>query len=78
MIDTPTVADMLEDRPELMADIAKQQPIKRFGRAKEIAAAGLWFCSPAADTAAQFRSRFDTWAVTCDNAPAGVGVSAGL
>lgn len=47
-IDTPMVADMLEGPAEAMAEIMKQQPIGRLGRADEIAAAVLWPCSPAA------------------------------
>ncbi|MFE4772937.1 SDR family oxidoreductase [Streptomyces sp. NBC_01474] len=48
VIDTPMVADMLEGQAEAMAEIMKQQPIGRLGRAEEIAAAVLWLCSPAA------------------------------
>ena len=48
VIDTPMVADMLEGQAEAMAQIMKQQPIGRLGRADEIAAAVLWLCSPAA------------------------------
>jgi NAD(P)-dependent dehydrogenase (short-subunit alcohol dehydrogenase family) len=42
------VADMLEGQAEAMAEITRQQPIGRLGRADEIAAAVLWLCSPAA------------------------------
>jgi NAD(P)-dependent dehydrogenase (short-subunit alcohol dehydrogenase family) len=48
VIDTPMVSDMLEGQAEAMAEIMKQQPIGRLGRAEEIAAAVLWLCSPAA------------------------------
>ncbi|MFJ8495248.1 glucose 1-dehydrogenase [Streptomyces sp. NPDC094038] len=48
VINTPMVADMLEGQAEAMAEIMKQQPIGRLGRADEIAAAVLWLCSPAA------------------------------
>ncbi|MFJ4633156.1 glucose 1-dehydrogenase [Streptomyces sp. NPDC088847] len=48
VIDTPMVADMLEGQAEAMAEIMKQQPIGRLGRADEIAAAVLWLCSPGA------------------------------
>ncbi|MER6077366.1 glucose 1-dehydrogenase [Streptomyces sp. NPDC001833] len=48
VIDTPMVADMLEGQAEAMAEIIKQQPIGRLGRADEIAAAVLWLCSSAA------------------------------
>jgi NAD(P)-dependent dehydrogenase (short-subunit alcohol dehydrogenase family) len=48
VIDTPMVADMLEGQAEAMAEIMRQQPIGRLGRADEIAAAVLWPCSPAA------------------------------
>jgi len=47
-IDTPMVADMLEKQKDAMAEIMKQQPIGRLGRADEIAAAVLWLCSPGA------------------------------
>ncbi len=47
-IDTPMVAEMLEGQAEVMAEIMKQQPIGRLGRAEEVAAAVLWLCSPAA------------------------------
>jgi NAD(P)-dependent dehydrogenase (short-subunit alcohol dehydrogenase family) len=47
-IDTPMVADMLTGQDEAMAEILKQQPIGRLGRAEEVAAAVLWLCSPAA------------------------------
>lgn len=47
-IDTPMVADMLEGQADAMAEILKQQPIGRLGRAEEVAAAVLWLCSPAA------------------------------
>jgi NAD(P)-dependent dehydrogenase (short-subunit alcohol dehydrogenase family) len=47
-IDTPMVADMLENQKDAMAEIMKQQPIGRLGRADEIAAAVLWLCSPSA------------------------------
>lgn len=46
VIDTPMVADMLEGQAEAMAEIMRQQPIGRLGRADEIAAAVLWPCSP--------------------------------
>jgi NAD(P)-dependent dehydrogenase (short-subunit alcohol dehydrogenase family) len=48
VIDTPMVADMLESQADAMAQIMKEQPIGRLGRADEIAAAVLWLCSPAA------------------------------
>ncbi|MER7399105.1 glucose 1-dehydrogenase [Streptomyces sp. NPDC000151] len=47
-IDTPMVADMLESQADAMAEILKQQPIGRLGRAEEIAEAVLWLCSPGA------------------------------
>jgi NAD(P)-dependent dehydrogenase (short-subunit alcohol dehydrogenase family) len=47
-IDTPMVADMLANQADAMAEILKEQPIARLGRADEIAAAVLWLCSPAA------------------------------
>jgi NAD(P)-dependent dehydrogenase (short-subunit alcohol dehydrogenase family) len=48
VIDTPMVADMLGRQAGAMAEIMKEQPIGRLGRADEIAAAVLWLCSPAA------------------------------
>ncbi|MEU2268599.1 glucose 1-dehydrogenase [Streptomyces olindensis] len=48
VIDTPMVADMVENQAEAMAGILKEQPIGRLGRADEIAAAVLWLCSPGA------------------------------
>jgi NAD(P)-dependent dehydrogenase (short-subunit alcohol dehydrogenase family) len=48
VIDTPMVADMLEGQADAMAEIMKEQPIGRLGRADEIAAAVLWLCSPGA------------------------------
>jgi NAD(P)-dependent dehydrogenase (short-subunit alcohol dehydrogenase family) len=48
VIDTPMVGDMLKSQADAMAEIMKDQPIGRLGRADEIAAAVLWLCSPAA------------------------------
>jgi NAD(P)-dependent dehydrogenase (short-subunit alcohol dehydrogenase family) len=47
-IDTPMVSAMLEKQKDAMAEIMKQQPIGRLGRAEEIAASVLWLCSPGA------------------------------
>ena len=47
------VADMLANQADAMAEIMKEQPIGRLGRADEIAAAVLRLCSPGC----QFRSR---------------------
>lgn len=47
-IDTPMVQDMLKGQAGAMAEILKEQPVGRLGRADEIAAAVLWLCSPAA------------------------------
>ncbi|MFG2409547.1 glucose 1-dehydrogenase [Streptomyces brevispora] len=47
-IDTPMVSSMLESQADAMAEILKQQPIGRLGRAEEIAQAVLWLCSPGA------------------------------
>ncbi|MDA3627629.1 SDR family oxidoreductase [Saccharopolyspora sp. WRP15-2] len=46
VIDTPMVADMVENQAEAMAGIIKEQPIGRLGRVDEVAAAVLWLCSP--------------------------------
>ncbi|MFS8144953.1 glucose 1-dehydrogenase [Rhizobium sp. BR 249] len=48
VIDTPMVQEMLDGQSDAMAEIMKQQPIGRLGRAQEVAAAVLWLCSPAA------------------------------
>jgi NAD(P)-dependent dehydrogenase (short-subunit alcohol dehydrogenase family) len=40
--------DMMETQADAMAEILKEQPIGRIGRADEVAAAVLWLCSPAA------------------------------
>lgn len=47
IIETPMVSGMLESQPEAMADLMKEVPIGRLGRAEEIADAVLWLCSPA-------------------------------
>jgi NAD(P)-dependent dehydrogenase (short-subunit alcohol dehydrogenase family) len=52
VIDTPMVADMLASQAGAMAEIMKEQPIGRLGRADEIAAAVLWLCSPGASLVA--------------------------
>ena len=46
IIETPMVSGMLETQPELMAELMKEVPIGRLGRAEEIADAVLWLCSP--------------------------------
>ncbi|MFE5687701.1 SDR family oxidoreductase, partial [Streptomyces sp. NPDC056512] len=48
VINTPMVADMVENQAEAMAEIIKEQPIGRLGSADEVAAAVLWLCSPGA------------------------------
>jgi NAD(P)-dependent dehydrogenase (short-subunit alcohol dehydrogenase family) len=48
VIETPMVAEMLASQAGAMAEIVREQPIGRLGRADEIAAAVLWLCSPAA------------------------------
>jgi NAD(P)-dependent dehydrogenase (short-subunit alcohol dehydrogenase family) len=48
VVETPMVAGMLEGQAEAMAEIIKQQPIGRLGRADEVAVAVVWLCSPAA------------------------------
>jgi NAD(P)-dependent dehydrogenase (short-subunit alcohol dehydrogenase family) len=52
VIDTPMVADMLASQAGAMAEIMKEQPIGRLGRADEIAEAVLWLCSPGASLVA--------------------------
>jgi NAD(P)-dependent dehydrogenase (short-subunit alcohol dehydrogenase family) len=48
IVETPMVSDMLVSQPEAMAALMKEQPIGRFARPEEIAAAVLWLCSPGA------------------------------
>src|SRR3954453_8109163 len=48
VIDTPMAAGMTQDRPEAMAEVLRDQPIGRLGRAAEVAAAALWLASSAA------------------------------
>ena len=47
IIETPMVAGMLNSQPEAMAELMKEVPMGRLGRADEIADAVLWLCSPA-------------------------------
>ena len=46
VIDTPMSSDMIENQPEAMREIMRDQPIGRPGRPDEVAAAALWLCSP--------------------------------
>lgn len=48
VIHTPMAQDMIENQPESMAAVMRDQPIGRPGRPEEVAAAVLWLCSPAA------------------------------
>jgi NAD(P)-dependent dehydrogenase (short-subunit alcohol dehydrogenase family) len=48
VIDTPMSSDMIENQPDAMKEIMRDQPIGRPGRPDEVAAAALWLCSPAA------------------------------
>ena len=45
VIDTPMSSDMIENQPEAMREIIRDQPIGRPGRPDEVAAAALWLCS---------------------------------
>jgi NAD(P)-dependent dehydrogenase (short-subunit alcohol dehydrogenase family) len=47
VFDTPMLDKMKAAKPEVMYEIAAQQPIGRLGRPEELAAAVLWLCSPA-------------------------------
>jgi hypothetical protein len=46
IIDTPMVAGMLVSEEAVMKEMMKDVPIRRLGRADEIADAVLWLCSP--------------------------------
>jgi NAD(P)-dependent dehydrogenase (short-subunit alcohol dehydrogenase family) len=48
VIATPMSSDMIENQPDAMREIMRDQPIGRPGRPEEVAAAALWLCSPAA------------------------------
>lgn len=48
IIDTPMVAGMLTSQAEAMKELMKDVPIRRLGRAEEIADAVVWLCSPGA------------------------------
>jgi NAD(P)-dependent dehydrogenase (short-subunit alcohol dehydrogenase family) len=41
-------SDMIENQPEAMTKVMRDQPIGRPGRPDEVAAAALWLYSPAA------------------------------
>jgi len=45
IIETPMVSGMLESQPEAMAELMKEVPMARLGKAREIADAVLWLCS---------------------------------
>ena len=46
--DTPMVADAIVRAPEHMRNLIETIPVKRLGKAEEIASAVLWLCSPGA------------------------------
>ena len=48
LIDTPMASDMIENQPDTMREVMRDQPIGRPGRPEEVAAAVLWLLSPAA------------------------------
>src|SRR6266536_2611620 len=48
IIDTPMVAGMLVSQAEAMKELMRDVPIRRLGRAEEVASAVLWLCSPGA------------------------------
>ncbi len=48
VIETPMSADLIENHPDAMKEVLRDQPIGRPGRAEEVAAAVLWLCSPSA------------------------------
>jgi NAD(P)-dependent dehydrogenase (short-subunit alcohol dehydrogenase family) len=47
-VETPMVKKALAAAPEHMAEVIKEIPLGRLGRAEEIASAVLWLCSPLA------------------------------
>lgn len=47
IIETPMVAGMLKSQPAAMAELMKEVPMRRLGRAEEIAEAVIWLSSPA-------------------------------
>lgn len=47
-VETPMVRKALAAAPDQMAEVIKEIPIGRLGRAEEIASAVLWLCSPLA------------------------------
>jgi NAD(P)-dependent dehydrogenase (short-subunit alcohol dehydrogenase family) len=48
VIATPMSTDMIENQPDSMKEIMRDQSIGRPGRPEEVAAAALWLCSSAA------------------------------
>jgi NAD(P)-dependent dehydrogenase (short-subunit alcohol dehydrogenase family) len=48
VIDTPMSSDMIENQPDAVREVIRDQPIGRPGRPEEVAAAAIWLCSPAA------------------------------
>jgi NAD(P)-dependent dehydrogenase (short-subunit alcohol dehydrogenase family) len=48
VIDKPMSSDMIENQPDAMKEIMRDQPIGRPGRPDVVAAAALWLLSPAA------------------------------
>ena len=48
VIATPINDDLTQNHPDRIAEIMRDQPIGRLGRAAEVAAAVLWLASPAA------------------------------
>ena len=48
VIATPMSTDLIENQPDAMKEVMRDQPIGRPGRPEEVAAAALWLCSPAA------------------------------
>jgi NAD(P)-dependent dehydrogenase (short-subunit alcohol dehydrogenase family) len=48
IIETPMVSGMLLTQAEAMKELMRVVPIRRLGRAEEVASAVLWLCSPGA------------------------------
>jgi NAD(P)-dependent dehydrogenase (short-subunit alcohol dehydrogenase family) len=48
IVDTPMAAFVTKNDPDILARMVAQEPVGRLGEPREIAAAVVWLCSPAA------------------------------